>query len=409
MHICLLTSARIFDIAYGGELKFTTSFGNWLSKHGIEVTLMGSGFAGIKTKHLSGPGYTNNQENYHKKKTTKAEKKIKVLYPPYSIYLMSRLAMSVLWIVKIMLVHSKFPITLIHAQDTGYSGLAAVIVGRILGIPIVISSHGIRHKSLESIICGRLRKLLLGIERGIDTFTIKNATSVIAINLAVKRYFEELIITDKKIIFIPIPIKVSRFEFSKQNRDEARMEMGIKENIRVVGFVGRFSAEKNLFALVTAFKKVLQKNSSVTLVLVGTGYLETEIRKYVQKQGIKDKVIFCGVRYDINKLLASFDVFVLPSHAEGFGAALLEAMAVGRASICSDIPTFREWVKHNHEALFVNPNDSQDIADAIELLCNDDSLRLKLGNNAKIKAREYDEEIVFPKILQHYGSMIKEK
>jgi glycosyltransferase involved in cell wall biosynthesis len=404
LHICLLTSARIFETAEGGEGRYTISLGNWLARQDHDVTLMGSGFASVKAKRLSKSAIKDED----KEKIIIKQKKIKAIFPPYSIYALSRLVMSLLWILKILLLNMKYPITLIHAQDTGYSGLSAVISGKILGIPVIISSHGIRHKTLESIIQGRLKKVLLKIEYSIDIFTIKNASSVIVVNPSIKNYFEQII--SKKIVdFIPIPIKLKNFEFSEVNRDLIRKELRIEDNKKVIGFVGRLGSEKNVFTLLISFANVVKNDPLIKLVLVGTGPLEPKLREYVSKSGIEDKIIFCGVRYDIGRLLAGFDIFVLLSYIEGLSTALLEAMASGRAVIVSNIPANRELVTHNQEGLLVNPYNPEEVERAIQLLSNDHLLRLKLGYNAKNRVSQYDEDIVFPKILQYYQNLIQRK
>ena len=403
LHICLLTSARIFEISYGGEGRFTVSLGNWLARQGHDVTLMGSGFASVKAKRLS-----NFSVKEEAKKIIK-QKKIKILYPPYPVYALSRLVMSLLWVLKILSINIKSPITLIHAQDTGYAGLSAVLSGKILGIPVILSSHGIRHKSLESIIQGKFKKVLLKIEYDLDIFTIKNANRIIVVNPSIKNYLEQII--PKKIIdVLPIPIKLKNFEFSELNRDLIRKELQIEDNkTKVIGFIGRLSSEKNLLTLLISFANIAQDDPLIKLVLVGTGPLESQLREYVSKRNIEDKVIFCGVRYDIGRILSSFDIFVLPSYTEGLSTALLEAMTSGRAIICSNIAANHELVAHNQEALLVNPYNSEELKQAIQLLSNNDSLRLKLGYNAKIRASQYDEDIVFPKILQYYQTLFRER
>ena len=82
-------------------------------------------------------------------------------------------------------------------------------------------------------------------------------------------------------------------------------------------------------------------------------------------------------------------------------------MASGRASICSDISTFREWVTHNKDVLLVNPNKPDELENALALLSKDNRLRLELGNNAKRLANQYDEDSVFPKLLVYYENCLK--
>lgn len=390
----------MFEIAYGGEGRYTTSLGSWLVNKNHDVTVMGSSFSNVKAQRLS----KNTIQAEH---TVLSEESIKTLNPPYAIYSISRMFLVVLWILKIFSLNSKYPITVIHAQDTGYAGLAAVISGKILRIPVLVSSHGIRHKSLEIIIGGRLKKLLLKAEYSIDIFVVKNAQMVLAINSDIKNYFEKII--SKTVEFIPIPIKLENFQFSLQNRDKMRETLGINKEADVIGFIGRFSPEKNLQTLLISFANLVKHHPSTKLILVGTGPLSSQLEGYIRQVDIEDKVIFTGVRYDIEKILSGFDIFVLPSYIEGLSTSLLEAMSCGRAIICSNIPANRELVNHNIEALLFDPYKHEDLEMAMELLCNDDGLRSKLGHNAKLRTRQYDEDVIFSRILQCYRSLRRQK
>jgi glycosyltransferase involved in cell wall biosynthesis len=394
LHICLLTSGRIFENSYGGEEKFTMSLGNWLLKRNIDVTIMGSTFAGVKSQRLTTSNSKINVQNNEKE-----QPKVKVIYPPYIIYFLSRLVLSLLWIIKIVFTHKKYNFTLIHAQDTGFSGLAAIIAGKISGIPIIISSHGIRHKSLESVVQGKFKKILLKAERSIDIFTVKHSKKVIVDNPSIKNYYEDII--NKNIDFIPIPIKIENFEFSDLKRKCIRSELGINDAFKVVCFIGRFSPEKNIITLINSFNNVSKKDPSIVLMMVGGGIMESQIKDYVKDKEIEKKIIFCGIRLDIDKFFSGSDIFVLPSFIEGMSTALLEAMASGRAIICSDIPANRQLVSKD-EAIFINPYKEDELELAILNLSKDEQLRKKLGQNAKKKVIQYDEDIVFSKFLEMY-------
>ena len=184
--------------------------------------------------------------------------------------------------------------------------------------------------------------------------------------------------------------------------------MGLNKNTLVIGFVGRLSPEKNLLTLLKGFHEAV-KESSLTLILVGSGLSEPRLREYVNKQKIDDKVIFCGLRHDIPKILSSIDIFVLPSFTEGLPTVLLEAMAVGRSIICSDIPAHKSLIENNKNGLFFDPHKSEELKQAILKLSSDNSLRQTIGNNAKIKAMDYDEEKVYPKIMEHYTKLLNKK
>lgn len=399
-HICLVTSGRIFENTHGGEEKFTMSLGNWLLNKDIDVTIVGSTFAGVKSKRLS-----RSNDKKEEKEEKEEKNKVKVIYPPYPIYLLSRIFLSFLWIFKIILDHRKFNFSLIHAQDTGFSGISAVIAGKILRIPTIISSHGIRHKSLESSIQGKFKKILLEIEYKVDIFSVKHSKKVIADNPLIKNYYEEK--TNKEIDFIPIPINVKNFEFSIVKRNSFRNELDIPSDVyKIICFVGRFSPEKNLITLINSFYRVSQKDPTLILILVGGGIMESQIKNYVKEKGISDKVIFCGTRDDIDRVLCGCDIFVLPSFIEGMSTSLLESMACSRAIICSDISA-NHYVLATDEAIFINPFKEDELELAILNLSKDENLRKKLGVGAKMKVIQYDEDIIFSKFVKLYKSLVK--
>lgn len=385
-------------MAYGGEEKFTNSLAKWLVGHSHEVTVIGRGFACIKSRRVPAKGEQATEPigtaNY------------RTISIPYSLYFLYEIVLTILWTLRIISIHIQHPLTLVHAQDTGYAGLAAVISGKLLRIPVVISSHGIRHNTLQSIIVGRLKKAFLNIEYNLDVYTVRNGSSIIAVNEYIKDYFEK--ITNRHVHVLPIPIKISNFEFSQINRDLMRKEFGLYNQSRVIGFVGRFSPEKNILTLLKAFVNVARREPLSKLVLIGAGPDEARIKDFVDKSGVQEKIVFGRARPDIGKILSGVDIFVLPSYTEGLSTALLEAMASGRAIICSDIPGNRELVIPNQEALIVDPRDPDKLEKAIELLLTDGSLRSKLGNAAKIKASKYDETVIFPEIIRFYDLLFSE-
>jgi glycosyltransferase involved in cell wall biosynthesis len=363
---------------------------------------MGSTFAGVKSKRLSRSNDEKNEKNNIDEIDEK--NKVKVLYPPYPIYLLSRIFLSLLWIFKIILDHRKFNFSLIHAQDTGFSGISAVIAGKILRIPTIISSHGIRHKSLDSIIQGKFKKILLEIEYKVDIFSVKHSKKVIADSPLIKKYYEEK--TKKEIDFVPIPIKVKNFEFSHLKRNSFRNELDISDVYKIICFVGRFSAEKNLITLINSFYGVSQKDPTLILILVGAGIMESQIKNHVKEKGISNKVVFCGSRSDIDRILCGCDIFVLPSFIEGMSTSLLEAMACSRSIICSDISA-NHYVLTTNEAIFINPYKEDELELAILKLSKDENLRKKLGISAKMKVIQYDEDIIFSKFVKLYESLLK--
>lgn len=127
----------------------------------------------------------------------------------------------------------------------------------------------------------------------------------------------------------------SRMAFSSTERHLARAELGISDDTIVIGHIGYFNYQKNHPRLIEIYRTVLRKNNNTKLLLIGDGGERPNIEKMVQTYGISDKVIFYGQSDNVPRLMSAMDVFVLPSHFEGFAVVLLEAQASGLNCVTS--------------------------------------------------------------------------
>lgn len=104
----------------------------------------------------------------------------------------------------------------------------------------------------------------------------------------------------------------------------------------VIGHVGNFTSAKNHEFLLRIFKAIVQKEPNARLLLVGGGENGKKIKKKAKELSIEDKVLFMGVRTDVNKLMQCMDVFVFPSLYEGLPVTIIEAQASGLPCVISD-------------------------------------------------------------------------
>ena len=139
-----------------------------------------------------------------------------------------------------------------------------------------------------------------------------------------------------KVTVIPNAIDTEKFAFDPEARSSLRKELGIPQDVFVVGHVGRFTYAKNHSFLVDVFMDLLKKMPDAKLLLIGEGKLMDHIRGKAKKLHIEKKVIFAGVRKDTNKLYSVMDVFCLPSLYEGLGMVVWEATANGVPTLLSD-------------------------------------------------------------------------
>lgn len=123
---------------------------------------------------------------------------------------------------------------------------------------------------------------------------------------------------------IPNAIDTSGFRFSIETRDAIRRSMGI-ENAFVIGCVGRLTAQKNILFLINVFYEICKADTNSVLLVIGGGNEENELKALTKKLGISERVLFLGIRSDVNALYQAMDVFVMPSLFEGLPVVGIEA------------------------------------------------------------------------------------
>jgi len=175
-------------------------------------------------------------------------------------------------------------------------------------------------------------------------------------------------------------------------------------------FVGRLTKAKGVDILLKAIKIIKEKyQKEIRAAIVGKGYLDEELKGLVMELGIEKEVEFLGVRRDIEKLMQSTKLFVLPSRWEGLPLTILEAMSSGAGIIATKVGSIPEVIQNGKEGILIFPEDSETLAGAIAELLKDRELRVKLGVNAYKKVKEkYSIEVYTKNILELYKSLINQ-
>lgn len=134
----------------------------------------------------------------------------------------------------------------------------------------------------------------------------------------------------KKFTIIPNCIDTDSYRFEERIRKQVRCELGLEENCKVLGHVGKFTEVKNQSFLLHIMKSLkVQGLTNYRLLLIGHGLLKESIMKECEKLGLNDVVFFLGNRNDVPRLMMAMDVFCMPSLYEGFPVTAVEAQATG--------------------------------------------------------------------------------
>jgi glycosyltransferase involved in cell wall biosynthesis len=146
----------------------------------------------------------------------------------------------------------------------------------------------------------------------------------------------------------------------------ARVTLEVDRDRPIVVAVARQEFQKGLDLLLRAMPHVLKESPDLALMVAGRpGRLTPVLHAQIAELGITDAVRFLGVRTDVSDLLCAADVFVCPSRWEGFGGALIEAMALRAPVVAFDIPAIREVLGDETHAMIVRPGSPEALASGI--------------------------------------------
>jgi glycosyltransferase involved in cell wall biosynthesis len=168
---------------------------------------------------------------------------------------------------------------------------------------------------------------------------------------------------------------------------EAKTRLGLTPDAFTIMTTCRLDPEKGHRFLFQALEPVWRAHG-LHVVVVGTGRGEAAVKAAAESHGLTTGITFTGLRRDIPYLLAAADVFVSPTLQEGFPNAVLEAMAVARPVVVTNVAGNTEAASHEKDALIVPPSDAEAIRQAVLRLHEDAALRERLGAAARATVME---------------------
>ena len=241
-----------------------------------------------------------------------------------------------------------------------------------------------------------------------DRYSARHVTRYITVSRALKdRLVRERGIPPDKISIIYNGVELDQYNPNLYSSEEARRTLGIPNNYPIVGTVGRLVYQKGLSYFLEAAKKVYSERKQVQFVIVGHGREEANLKYLAEFQGISHVCTFAGLRFDIAQLLSAFDVFVLASILEGLPRIVIEAMAMKRPIVASDIDGVREQLRHNETGLLVPPADPKALAEAILDVLDDHEKAERLGRGARKYAEDmFDLERTLAKVEMLYEEVL---
>ena len=215
-----------------------------------------------------------------------------------------------------------------------------------------------------------------------------------------------------KMVLLGNGVDLQRFNpgASEHNRRQARAGLGVDPDAVVVGTVARLVWQKGFRELFAAAERIRDAHPDVVFVVVGGSdpdKADAISSEEVAAAGRRGRIVFAGSREHMEHVYPAFDLFVLPSHREGFPRSAMEAAASGLPVIATDIRGCRQVVSHGRSGLLVPLNDPVRLGEAIEELVADPALRQRMGTAGRRKAEdEFDDRAVVSKTMDVYERVL---
>lgn len=289
-----------------------------------------------------------------------------------------KIDLSVIWNLYTLIKRQKVDIlhTFLFTSNT-----FARIAGILAGVPVIISSErnvdswkGLHHKIIDMILEKFTDRIIVN-SKSVEDFYKKSER--------VPRH---------KIITIYNGIDVDEWNPENINGDIIRRRFNISGERLVVGSIGQLKPAKGYQYYLEAASIVLKRFPDVVFCLVGDGKERERLEEIKNNLGLGEKFVFIGEDINIKPYFAMFDIFVCPSLREGHPNTLLEAMAMAKPIVGTDVDGISETISNWETGLLVPSENAHGLAEGIEYLIEHRDLARETG----LRARHY--------VKQHYSS-----
>jgi len=187
----------------------------------------------------------------------------------------------------------------------------------------------------------------------------------------------------EKIISIPTGVDTEQFKPGCEFKD-IREELGLSSSTPLIGTLSVLRSWKGIDYIVRAMPLIVREMPSVRLVVAGDGIHRNTLEKTIKDTGVEQLVYMLGYRKDVINILSSLNILVHPSYAnEGVPQSILQAMALGRPVISSELEPLKEVVINGKTGITVPPKNPSALSKAIIRLLKDESLQETIVSNAR--------------------------
>lgn len=202
-------------------------------------------------------------------------------------------------------------------------------------------------------------------------------------------------------LYIPgVGVDTEKAAAVRVNRSEKLRELGIPAEAAVILSVGELNSNKNHGVIIDALARLTTEQ--VHYAIAGRGADGERLRERARQNGVEERVHVLGYRSDVLELMAAADVYAFPSYREGLPVALMEAMAMEKAVVCSRIRGNVDLIEDGAGGFLLEPEDADGFAKAMQTLLDNEQLRGEMGAHNRRAVQSFDRKTVEQTMAELY-------
>lgn len=289
--------------------------------------------------------------------------------PKYILFVSNLVLHTIPYSFSILKITKNHNISIVHLNDQISSNLEGILASALAGVPCICHLRSYTQiNAVERYLANRFVSKFICVSQAIKT-----------------SYVNQGIVPEKmEVIYNARPIGKL-----KSIPGRIKKNYGINTEDFVVSFIGALIKEKGAKFFILAARTIIKKIDSVKFLIVGDGPELKALKKLVERLSVEEWVIFTGYQEETEKFYDISDIIVIPSiEPEGFACSVLESMVRGKPVVGSNLGGVPEQIEDNATGFLIPAGDEAALAEKIEILLNEDTLRKRMGETARKKVEE---------------------
>jgi len=306
-------------------------------------------------------------------------------------------------ILKLARLIKKHKIDILHSWEVN-GAFYACPAGRLAGVAQVNSWQIDPRESLKQIY---RRRLFRQLSFRYYIWLMRFCQRVITATPELHRALIDGGVSPIKVNYMPNGIDVDAYDFKENTRKTILSELKLPSDVTVIGTACRLQLIKNIPMLLKTAKRLIDAKEKVRFVIVGDGTERQMLEDMVAELQITEYVRFTGWRTDAPKLMSAFDIFALTSKDEGMPIVVLEAMALGKPVVGTNVGAMNECVLHGQTGLLVPSDNVNQMTEFLRLLVRDKDRACRFGEAGRtLVKRQFSKEIMVQRTLEVYSAAV---